>query len=230
MAIRQRDERYMSATAFQHLLQSLGLENDDSRTAIARSLHLLGDILHFQDDAELEDQVFLKPKWVSDLIVRVIESEEVVAGDGVLTREHSKDLWTEVEDHIRDHFTRLMERFDLSYRTPDPDRHEISLVVDAIPKSRPAGYDTSFREAAERAGSRTICLKYVFDSLPAGVPTWFIARAHKFTTHTHWRTGAVFADGPEKIHMALVSASEAERSVEFEVCGPQPAHSDESGH
>ena len=65
--------------------------------------------MHFQDDAELQDQVFLKPKWVSDLIILVIESDEVVAGDGVLTRAHCNELWAEVDYQIRDHFTRPAE-------------------------------------------------------------------------------------------------------------------------
>jgi hypothetical protein len=216
------DERYMSATAFQTHLRNLGLEDQGSRTALTGSLHLLGDILCFQNDPELRDQVFLKPKWVSDLIVQVIESDEVVAGDGVLTRAHTNHLWSDVDEHIREHLIQLMERFDLSYRTPDPDHEEISLVVDAVPKSRPDDHDMAYRAAAARPGSRTIRLKYRFPALVAGVPTWFIARAHRFTTHKHWRTGAVFAD--DQGHMAMVTASEAERSVELEVCGPQPTY------
>lgn len=221
--VRDIKDEHLPAVKFSRFLQEHGISEEDSRAALIKSLHLLGDILHFSDDPELKGQIFLKPQWVSDRIVQAIESEEVVENDGVLKRESRDELWSEVDDHIRDCLTRLMERFDLSYRTPDPE--EISLVVDAIPKERPNGYDKKYKEILSLSNSRTIQLKYRFPSLPAGVPTWFIARAHKFTTHIHWRTGAVFTEDPRSYtHMALVVASEADKSVEIQVTGPHPAY------
>jgi len=58
--------------------------------------------------------------------------------------------------------------------------------------------------------------------LPPGIPTWFIARSHRFTTLTHWRYGALIADPPERLHLAPVRAHDHDRFLELRVRGPYP--------
>src|SRR5713226_4050352 len=58
-------------------------------------------------------------------------------------------------------------------------------------------------------------------ALPAHTPTWFIARSHRFTTRTHWRYGALFADGDSQ-HVALVRAFPHDRRVRLTARGPFP--------
>jgi len=66
-------------------------------------------------------------------------------------------------------------------------------------------------------------MKFQFGStVPAGLPTWFIARSHRFTTRKHWRQGALFADGPQREHLALVQADAHQRSIWLTVRGPAP--------
>ncbi len=77
----------------------------------------MGDILYFDEDEELNDLVILKPQWVTEYISNVLESEEVIEKDGIFTREHERQLWGDLDSEMQDHFLRLMEKFDLSYRT-----------------------------------------------------------------------------------------------------------------
>ena len=65
-------------------------------------------------------------------------------------------------------------------------------------------------------------MKFTLSSVPAGIPTWFIARSHRFTTHTHWRTGALFADNKEGRHLGLVEAHPHDRYVKLTTRGPVP--------
>jgi internalin A len=58
--------------------------------------------------------------------------------------------------------------------------------------------------------------------MPPGIPTWFIARSHRFTTATHWRTGALLAH-PDGAHKALLRAQPRRNLVELTVRGPSPA-------
>ncbi|NIP41906.1 MAG: GTPase, partial [candidate division Zixibacteria bacterium] len=64
--------------------------------------------------------------------------------------------------------------------------------------------------------------KFELSSVPAGIPTWFIARSHRFTTHTHWRLGALFADSEEEQHLGLIEAYPHEKIVRLTVRGPAP--------
>ena len=58
-------------------------------------------------------------------------------------------------------------------------------------------------------------------TIPAGIPTWFIARSHRFSTGTHWRNGALLAD-PEGKHLALIRAFRHDRQLILSVRGPCP--------
>ena len=60
-------------------------------------------------------------------------------------------------------------------------------------------------------------------TIPAGIPTWFIARPHRFTTNNHWRYGAILADNRDRpSHLALVRAFPQARYVQLTVRGPYP--------
>jgi len=112
-----------------------------------------------------------------------------------------------------------MEQFDLSYRTLE--NREISLVVERLPLD-PPDYAPQWDAIREREPCREISMRFKLNTIPAGIPTWFIARSHRFTTHTHWRNGALFAYGPEKRHLALAQALPHERYLQLTVRGPCP--------
>jgi len=110
-----------------------------------------------------------------------------------------------------------MQYFDLSYRIEeDKDK---SLVVERLPLA-PPDYQTAWNALPEQ---NQIQMRFKLGAtLPAGAPTWFIARSHRFTTRTHWRHGALFTDGPERKHLGLIQAFEHDRYLTLVVRGPAP--------
>lgn len=216
--IRARDEDHISPSEMFGVMERHELGREAS-TVLAGWLHELGDILYFKEDDELNDTVILNPVWVTEAISDVLESKEVVEEDGILTRENRDHLWTDVDRSVREHFLRLMERFDLSYRTLE-DR-EISLVVECLPLDPPE-YREKWEAIRGIQGCKEISMKFSLNTLPAGIPTWFIARSHRFTTHTHWRMGALFADNSERRHLGLIQADGHERQLQLTVRGPAP--------
>ena len=216
--IRALEENSISPHRMFESMAARGVGGGDAEI-LGQWLHDLGDVMYFRDDAELNDTVILKPQWVSKHISDVLESKEVIDGDGIFTRRHMDELWSRVDTSTRGHFLRLMERFDLSYRTLQ-DR-DISLVVERLPLD-PAPYAAPWESALATPASREIALRFQLGTIPAGVPTWFIARSHRFTTDTHWRNGVLFSDGPQREHLALVRAFPYERYIELAVRGPTP--------
>jgi internalin A len=217
--VRSENANSISAPAFHDLLRKHKL-NAENQQVLSRWLHELGDIVYFQDDRELNDVVLLQPDWVTATICQVLDSDVVNKEMGVLTRECMEEIWESLDRNMRDHFLRLMERFDLSYRTLE-DR-EISIVVERLPWEPPA-YQEAWQSVRTGPNCKQVSMKFQFGStLPAGLPTWFIARSHRFTTRTHWRQGALFADGPSREHLALVQADAHERSIRLTVRGPAP--------
>ena len=213
-AIRARAEKYITPQVLQNLMSTQGVE-DNKQPILAQWLHELGDILSFQENQELADIVILKPQWVSEYISLVLESEDVIKKGGIFTRSEMNQLWQDLDPAMREYFLRLMERFDLSYRD---EGREISLVVERLPFEAP-NYQPKWDGLKAMDTNKEITMKFKLNTLPAGIPTWFMARAHRFSTSTHWRNGALFAY--EK-HLALVQANPRDCLVQLTVRGPNP--------
>jgi len=225
--IRSRTERSIAPSELRRMLQSNRVSTT-SQPVLTRWLHELGDILYFQDAEELNDVVILQPHWLTQYISRVLESDEVIRRDGIFTRQEMDRLWHELDPAMRLHFLRLMEQFDLSYRTLE--NRDVSLVVERLPLD-PPDFDQPWRETTQTGICEEITIRFRLGTVPAGIPTWFIARSHRFTTHTHWRNGALLAYRTDAAHngidfgrtsLALVRCFPHERYLELTVRGPHP--------
>ncbi len=217
-AVRSMEQNYSTHKELADVLVEHNVV-DKNADVLTQWLHELGDILYFPDDDELKDTVILEPEWVSQAVSRVLEDKEVIDGIGIFNRKIMDRVWGDVADvTMRDRLLRLMERFDLSYRTLE--NKDISLVVERLSLS-PPDYEEKWNGLP---GSNEMSMKFGLSSIPAGIPTWFIARSHRFTTRTHWRNGALFADKPGQRHWALVQAFPHERYVQLTVRGPVPHH------
>ena len=193
-AVRTSGKSYVTPHELQKTLVDHGVSSL-SWTTLAQWLHDLEEILYFMMDDELREIVILKPQWVSSYISRVLEDTEVITRKGIFTKREMDRIWSDLDLAIRGHFLLLMERFDLSYRTLED--KEISLVVERLPLDAPA-YGERWDQARSEPNCREISMKFSLNTLPAGIPTWFIARSHRFTTGTHWRTGAGLPMAPIK--------------------------------
>ena len=216
-SIRDLEKKAITPQRLLEIMDDYGISNEDVRI-LTRWMHDLGDLLYFSNNDELNDTVILKPQWVTEYISKVLESEDVITQKGIFTRDHMHILWKDLDANMHDHFLRLMEQFDLSYRTLA--NREISLVVERLPLD-PPNYEQRWDEIKENNDCHEISMKFVLSTIPAGVPTWFIARTHRFSTHIHWRNGALFTDNKEE-HLALVEAFTNERYLHLTVRGPNP--------
>lgn len=180
--------------------------SEDGQPVLANWLHELGDILFFQDDDEVNDLVILKPQWVTQYISKVLTAEEVIKRNGIFTRQCMDQVWVDLQPGLHDFFLRLMERFDLSYRTLE--NRDISLVVERLP-FEPPEYQTVWQQKKQEPNCKEISMKFQVSEVLPGIPTWFIARQHRFTIDQgerrgiHWRTGVMFCDREGK-HLGLV--------------------------
>jgi len=217
--IRSDSRKYVQPEEFWQIIADKGVSKTGTRV-LARWLHELGDILYFRDDNDLNDLIILKPQWVSQYIGKVLESNDVIDRDGIFTDVHMARLWSDLDPAMRQHFLRLMEKFDLSYRTLE--KEEVSLVVERLPLD-PPDYQAVWNQSPCGGVQHEISMKFRLNTILPGIPTWFIARSHRFSTHTHWRLGAVFAQEPgERKHLALVQVFPHDRFVQLTVKGPSP--------
>jgi hypothetical protein len=205
-----------------NLLAEAGVTDRNHQTYLLRALHLLGDILFFEEDEELCDVVILRPQWVDGYITKVLDSSEVAAKGGLLTRSHERELWADLDLALRDRFLVMMEKFDLSYRISD-DPAVAGLIVECLPWDSPP-YDEMWDDALTVPGTREIRLRYQFGTLPPGIPTWFVAREHRFTTGMQWRSGALLRQAGDPPGYGLIRAEYRHGTVDLAVRGPLPQY------
>ncbi|WP_051942852.1 COR domain-containing protein [Streptacidiphilus rugosus] len=215
-SLRQRPDTHITSEELQRALDEHGIGDPVHRHALATALHSLGDILYYPGDEDLADMVVLRPQWLTGYLSKVLDDPEVRLNHGILTAEARRRIWHDLEPGLREHFVSMMDRFDLSYRTSE---HSNVLVVELLPWQPPAYGDVWDEQPA--GGERELRLRYRLHTVPPGIPTWFIAREHRFTTGLHWRTGVVLAH-PDGEHRALLSVDRHARTAELTVRGPYP--------
>ncbi|MGJ3244491.1 MAG: COR domain-containing protein [Elainellaceae cyanobacterium] len=199
--------------------------SDEGKPVLATWLHELGDILFFKDNPELNDLVILKPQWVTQYISEVLEADAVIHNFGLFTRQCMDELWNNLTPGLRQHFLELMEQFDLSYKIPDDPEFK-SLVVERL-DYEPPNYQARWAQIRQDPACKEISMKFQLSEILAGIPTWFIARQHRFTLNLHWRTGVLFGDNrTNPRHLGLLRVERDTRTnadfVRLTVRGPMP--------
>ena len=217
-AIRALDDLHAPPAFLRQLMDDCGVP-EDRHGFVLGALDELGDILYYGDDDELRDLVILKPQWLSQEIAKVLDSEEVAENRGIFTRKLAQEYWAEYDQSMRRHFLRLMEKFDLSYRIAGSD--DESLVVERLQFDPPEEYREKWSAKSDEPDCRELAIRYRFSTLPPGIPTWFIARANRFTMVLHWRRGALFQQKDET-HLGLVEADAHAREIRLTVRGAAP--------
>ncbi|AFY80496.1 COR domain-containing protein [Oscillatoria acuminata] len=221
--IRFLSEKYITPQLLATRMSAAGV-SPDSIPILAQYLHELGEILYFQDNPALNEIVILKPEWVTEHISRVLSSEMVKQRHGILTRAEMNQLWQELDPFMRLHFLRLLERFDLSYSIRNEAEslpEDASLIVECLPLD-PPNYQPQWDGILTTGNCQEMSIKWQLNTIPAGIPTWFIARSHRFSTGLHWRNGALLTDSIPAKHLALVQAFPQQNYLQLTVRGATP--------
>lgn len=229
-AVRALPGRTATERAVFTVMAGAGVTDPVEQRTIAAVMHDLGQIVYFADRPDLSSKVILQPQWLDARITQTIDSKAVTDSGGVLSRAERHRLWDDLaqaedDPDLPDRLVRMMEEFDLAYRTGDEHNSpDVALVVDRLPEARPDQVDKVWREHAAEPGAREIGIIYKLASRQAGIPTWFIAREHRYTTGLHWRTGALLHDrDPQTPAWALISDDGREQpTVSIRVTGSYP--------
>ena len=222
-ACRAVSSAHIERRDFYRILADAGISDPAERETLARVMHRLGDILYFPEDQQLADIVILRPQWLNTCIAAILDSERVAERHGVVTRADLEREWGRIERAVRDHLLDLMERFDIGYRITGTRDDAVAIVVDRLPYNPPEDYIVDWAALKGQAGAAEMRVRYQLGAmLPPGVPTWFIAREHRFATGKAWRTGALLRHDDGQ-HLGLVIANQTKGTVDLTVRGPWPA-------
>ena len=217
----RQTQPHMTPAAFHALMKKNKVAELEAQKDLAGQLHNLGEILYFHERDELCSLVILNPELVTELIALVVRSKEVRQHNGILRKADLDRLWKKykLQAKVRNHLIHLMDWFDLTYSTSHPT--ELGIVVEALPYSTPDNRKQIDLDAEKPQMEMIFRFPSLQRRLPPGIPTWGIARAHRFSKCTPWRDAAAFEDTDTK-SQALILASDTVKEIRLRVAADYP--------
>jgi small GTP-binding protein len=207
-------ENFISIDTYKEMCTKEKITEKTDQDTLVDFLNDLGVILHFKD-FELLDTHVLEPKWVTNAVYRIINSDKLAACKGVLRL----DLLDEIlkKEAETDYYypsgkyryiIALMKKFELCYEI---DKKTV-LLPDLLEVPEPE-FNFDYDEA----------LKFVidYDFLPRSIMPRFIVKMHRdIKPELRWRTGVVLED--ETFHStAIIKADERDEKIYIYVEGEQ---------
>jgi small GTP-binding protein len=218
-SIQEHSSTYLSPLELRNLMRKNGVP-EDCHGLLARCLHERGDIIYFFEEEGLRDIVFLKLPLLSEYIARVFENENVIEQLGIFTHNNMDELWSDLKPNIRQYLLRVMRQYGFTYLIPG-DPLDRSIVVERLSYDE-VDYHAKWEAIGEDKEYKEVSIRFKFSgTIPAGIPTRFIARESRFSINLQWRYGVLLADNPQHPkHLGLVRAFND--SVQISVRGLSP--------
>jgi len=221
--IKSLSERYIGRKELYKIFFETGMNTSEYENP-AEYLHEMGEILYYNQDELLKNTIIIKPEWVNGLMAKILDSKAVDKTGGFLELSVMNKIWADIPQEMQNKLVHLMEIFDLAYKVDDP--KTVCLVVEKLRHEEPNFVDPW--DSME--DKREITLLYDdLNAMPAGIPTRFIARTHRFTTFTHWRNGVLLKYKQNKTldnaeNLALIIAKPDKKQILLKVRGNSPEY------
>ncbi|QQS27897.1 MAG: leucine-rich repeat domain-containing protein [Sphingobacteriales bacterium] len=169
--------------------------------------HDLGIILHFQDDPDLKNMIFLNHDWVTSGVYKVFDNQRVKNKRGHFTNEDLENIWNEeIYAGQRKQLLALMKnpKFELCFELQTGQY----LAPQLLPVDEPEHdwHPPSF-----------LMYEYRYHFMPKGILPRLIVKLHYFISKTvNWRYGVLIHYNQT---MALVKENYFERKISICITG-----------
>ena len=219
-ALLAADKTHINGEEFAAICVRCGVGDPFEQGVLGGYLHDLGKILYYQDDDVLCDFMVLKPNWLTEAMARVLD--DAVTRDqrhGVLEHADFPRIWRGYDRRLYPVFTRMLERFLISYQLEEPEAgRRQSMVPLLLPHSPPAGLPPWAEVLPDQPEVRMV---FDLDFVPDGIMSWFIVLTHHYSQDLHWREGVRLQyEG----HQAMSSSTPVPRQFWLHVRGPAPSN------
>ena len=206
------EQPFISYQKYQEICSVEEIKEKLTQETLVDFLNDLGVILYFKV-LELKDTSVLEPKWVTEAVYRIINSEILAKCKGVLDlnlledilkKKSERDYYYPREKH--QYIIQLMKEFELCYEL-----YKGHVLIPDLLKVEECEFTFDYQNA----------LKYIFkyDFLPKSVIPRFIVRTHEDAEYNlPWRTG-VFLRSKAFHSTAVVKADEYARKIDIFVSG-----------
>jgi len=214
--LEEMKDNFISYETYQQICTDAGIKDEKEQDTLVDFLNDLGVILHFKE-FHLQDTHVLEPKWITNAVYKIINSEILSTGKGVLelhrlgeilkAKKGEKTAYKYPPDKYK-YIFQLMKKFELCF----PIDEDKILVPDLLEVGEP-------KIDFPSTGALKFRISYNF--LPKSVMPRFIVRSHKdIKNKLSWRTGVVLENKGFNA-TAVVKADQREKIISIFVTGTQ---------
>ena len=205
------DANYISYDEYRKICRENGEAKGADQEKLASYLHSLGIALNYKDDPRLRDMHVLNPRWVTNGIYTILNTQDLAKQKGELQVTSLRGVLDESDYPPERHsfLLELMRKFELCFTFPEDEGRY--LVPELLDKQQP-------KDAEQFQPEECLNFQYRYPVLPEGLLPRFIVRTHVLSTgQPKWRTGVILEFGDSR---ALVRADKEDKRVFISVQGP----------
>ncbi len=174
-------EDYIDYYDYLRICKDNGL-NEEQAKYLSCYLHVLGAILHYQDDYILKSTLILKPDWGTNAIYKLLNQNSIRAKNGKISYRELELLWERWGISKTKHIIllHLMLKYEFCLKLDSVDEY---IIPELLPLNRPE-YNWDFDD--------NLCFEYHYDYMPSGILLKFIIRTYQYIeNHLFWKTGLI---------------------------------------
>lgn len=183
---RAKQDNYIDLKEYYAICERHGFKHEGDKRQLSNTLHDLGTILHFQEDALLNKTLFLKPKWATQAVYHVLDNPQIRNNYGQFTSHDLSKIWheTHYEATMHGELLQLMLNFKLCYQLT---HCKNTYIAPQLLREQQPPY------TLETTDSVTVFYKnYKF--MPKGMLSQLIVVLHQYIAECQklvWRSGVV---------------------------------------
>lgn len=198
---------YISETEYLEICKK-HYRKEESALFLSGYFHDLGVLLHFQDDIDLKDTIFLNHEWLTTGVYKILDDPKVIEQKGRFSIEDVKRIWStdDYRNKIRELISLMKNRkFDLCFELPNNEY----LVPRLLPVDE---VDHEWESSPENTK-----FEFRYKFMPKGILTRLIVKLNSdIYDNKYWRYGVILeSDGTR----AIIREKYFENKIAIELSG-----------
>jgi Leucine-rich repeat (LRR) protein/GTPase SAR1 family protein len=218
---KRRKNRHIHINEYFTICRNFDIEKEEDQMLILKYFHLLGIVLHFNEDENLCDTLFLDPNWTVDAIYSILSNKDIEKSYGFINKSDIDKIWNEkgygFEERAKLLQLMLKNNFELCYKLPGTqDKYIVPLLLS--PQKPDYDWDNN----------NNLQFRFQYPFMPKGIVSRLIVRMHKNIDQSKvWSEGVIFKkNGAMAQVIEKKTMKEGLKIIEIRLSGTPPSRKD----
>ncbi len=182
----RREKKHIHINEYFEICKNFEIEKEADQMLILLYFHVLGIVLHFCDDQNLCDTLFLDPNWTVDAVYSVLANKDIEKSHGFIKKSDIDKIWCkkgyDFEERVKLLQLMLKNNFELCYKLPGT---QDNLIVPLLLSPQKPEYDWD--------NNYNLQFRFQYPFMPKGIGSRLIVRMHEYIDQNKvWKEGVVF--------------------------------------